>query len=725
MANSEHLAILKQGVEVWNQWRKDQPEVEPNLKGANLKNLNLESINFNRANLIGTNFTNTILINAHFKEAKLGLNSKLFLIVFLTILSIEIYFYHLGFLFTLTVYLITLLLCLLRNFTANNKPFLPNSENLVSQSERKLWQINKTNHHIDYKKFRSSTATAINNLFYVSLFSFIPLLSIAGWLEPSLRLFSDNGMLNTPYFFSALVVTFYLGFLGTIGFDINKLLRWLFFTIVHTSKFNNADLTDADFSFARITNADFNNAILTRTNLYNVKGIKQIRIDQNYIHILKPLILNLILYRKAKNLDLEGVDLSELNLSNTNFSHSNLAKVQLIGSNLKNCTLTGACIEDWNKNPETKLDNVTCDYVYLQKSKNNRYPKKGKLDPGEFTKIFGEIDNTVELVFRHGINWRAFAYTFNESNIQIYNTSGEELFLRKYKALGDGLIVLEVKIPYGVDKEKTRDDLIHKYEIQIAKLKGKVEAKDEMLAPLYERLLLPQAQINQTVNYYNKMFETEKRLILQIIADEFENSNSINDNKISKILNLDLHKVREILIQLKSSGYIKSIEKKQHQDPNAPKIALVLITEITPKGYLALKEEIPINDDRSHNSAITINNGNIGIGHMSGGEIKDNAIVAGIHNEADRKELNQLLQNIIGLLHKLEQTYNSDTTTGRMTIATKAIEHIEQDANLANRVFSALEKGGTAWLEAKLINPSASCLIAALKDWQKNKRSKN
>lgn len=167
MANPEHLAILRQGVEVWNQWREDQPEIEPNLKGANLKNLNLESINFNKANLIGTNFTNTILINAHFKEAKLGLSYELFLIVFSTILIIEIYFYHLSFLFILTVYLITLLLCLLRNFTANKKPFLPNSENLVSQSERKLWQINNINYHIDYKEFISNIATSINNLVYV------------------------------------------------------------------------------------------------------------------------------------------------------------------------------------------------------------------------------------------------------------------------------------------------------------------------------------------------------------------------------------------------------------------------------------------------------------------------------------------------------------------------------------------------------------------------------
>ena len=32
MANKEHLAILGQGIDVWNQWRKENAEVKPDLK---------------------------------------------------------------------------------------------------------------------------------------------------------------------------------------------------------------------------------------------------------------------------------------------------------------------------------------------------------------------------------------------------------------------------------------------------------------------------------------------------------------------------------------------------------------------------------------------------------------------------------------------------------------------------------------------------------------------
>ena len=41
MANPEHLAILKQGVEAWNKWRVKNPDMVPNLIQANLTWANL------------------------------------------------------------------------------------------------------------------------------------------------------------------------------------------------------------------------------------------------------------------------------------------------------------------------------------------------------------------------------------------------------------------------------------------------------------------------------------------------------------------------------------------------------------------------------------------------------------------------------------------------------------------------------------------------------------
>lgn len=45
MANSEHLAILAKGVDVWNAWRLEHPEIFPDLKDAELIDADLRQIN--------------------------------------------------------------------------------------------------------------------------------------------------------------------------------------------------------------------------------------------------------------------------------------------------------------------------------------------------------------------------------------------------------------------------------------------------------------------------------------------------------------------------------------------------------------------------------------------------------------------------------------------------------------------------------------------------------
>lgn len=37
MANKQHLALLEQGFEVWNQWRTEYEEIMPDLSGASLR----------------------------------------------------------------------------------------------------------------------------------------------------------------------------------------------------------------------------------------------------------------------------------------------------------------------------------------------------------------------------------------------------------------------------------------------------------------------------------------------------------------------------------------------------------------------------------------------------------------------------------------------------------------------------------------------------------------
>ena len=71
MANQEQLEILKQGVEVWNKWRKENPEAEIDFSKANFPEANLIDINFRNVNLIDANLRNANLASANLRDANL------------------------------------------------------------------------------------------------------------------------------------------------------------------------------------------------------------------------------------------------------------------------------------------------------------------------------------------------------------------------------------------------------------------------------------------------------------------------------------------------------------------------------------------------------------------------------------------------------------------------------------------------------------------------------
>lgn len=71
MANPEHLRILRQGVEVWNRWRQENPSIRPNLFDARLPEVDLCRANLSEANLIQIQLPGAKLTNAHFLGAVL------------------------------------------------------------------------------------------------------------------------------------------------------------------------------------------------------------------------------------------------------------------------------------------------------------------------------------------------------------------------------------------------------------------------------------------------------------------------------------------------------------------------------------------------------------------------------------------------------------------------------------------------------------------------------
>ncbi len=71
MANPEHLAILKQGVEVWGRWREENPNIRPNLGETNLDGLFLEKANLSKTNLEKAQLNRAYLLEADFYQSNL------------------------------------------------------------------------------------------------------------------------------------------------------------------------------------------------------------------------------------------------------------------------------------------------------------------------------------------------------------------------------------------------------------------------------------------------------------------------------------------------------------------------------------------------------------------------------------------------------------------------------------------------------------------------------
>lgn len=71
MANQEHIAILDDDVEAWNQWRRENPHVKPDLGGAMFWEASLHGANLAGASLQGAYLGESDLTDADFRWADL------------------------------------------------------------------------------------------------------------------------------------------------------------------------------------------------------------------------------------------------------------------------------------------------------------------------------------------------------------------------------------------------------------------------------------------------------------------------------------------------------------------------------------------------------------------------------------------------------------------------------------------------------------------------------
>ena len=64
MADDTHLAVLKQGVDTWNEWRTAHGDTRPDLSNTSLRGLDLAEADLSGSDLRGTDLRGTVLSGA-------------------------------------------------------------------------------------------------------------------------------------------------------------------------------------------------------------------------------------------------------------------------------------------------------------------------------------------------------------------------------------------------------------------------------------------------------------------------------------------------------------------------------------------------------------------------------------------------------------------------------------------------------------------------------------
>ncbi|MBE9068719.1 pentapeptide repeat-containing protein [Leptolyngbya cf. ectocarpi LEGE 11479] len=236
------------------------------------------------------------------------------------------------------------------------------------------------------------------------------------------------------------------------------------------------DLTKTDLNGSDLSGFNFCRVDLSAANMQHVKLIWATLSKAN---------LNGV---NLKSSDLYRASLTDANLQRADLSRANLSRTHALGTNFQGAILTGACLEDWNINSSTNLDEVVCDYIYLKDERQERRPREGYFKPGEFTALFQQLLDTIDLIFQDGIDWQALFQSFQDLRSQY---ADQDLSIQAIEKKRGGAIVVRVEVAEGADKAAIESSAKELYEIKLTLLeqryRAELKAKDGQIVAYQEQ----------------------------------------------------------------------------------------------------------------------------------------------------------------------------------------------------------------------------------------------
>ncbi len=523
-----------------------------NLRGANFKGQNLSGADFSYCQLQSANFSQANLKDAKFIGAKAGLQLKNILLQGFLLCSLaafpQYFLFQVFKLDTLpqdteshTIYLILIVLTLVINGFFSLMTSLSEKISTVLGAYIFCGMIATTLALIEIRLINLEIYVVLAAMtLFITVISAIctgvflmicekwviyifPItFAIIGFIEGYTR--SNENELSIIIGSIISVVGWISGiYISRRGLQENERHQWvrpiiLFISVlIGATNFKNATLTDADFTGATLKNSNFNQAILTRSCFKNTVKLNLARPGNTLLE--NPTVRDLLINPSSgqeKNLtranlrganlkkanlqgaNLKYADVSEATFEYANLSHANLTEVNAVYTNFNHAYLTGACIENWNIDATTILDNIDCQYVYLLNNEKERQPSSGEFKEGEFTKLFEEVFDTVNLIFENGIDWKAFIETMKTVQVENEDTLLE---VSSIDNKGDGVFVVKVKVPPDANKEKIHQEFNEVYQLKLeaveAKYKAQLEAKETEIT-IYRQQSIDMMEIVKT-----------------------------------------------------------------------------------------------------------------------------------------------------------------------------------------------------------------------------------
>jgi uncharacterized protein YjbI with pentapeptide repeats len=252
--------------------------------------------------------------------------------------------------------------------------------------------------------------------------------------------------------------------------------------------FVDANLSNANLEYACLTNTNFSRSKLICTNFYGARQLNSAKVNRTIL--MNPLVRELLVNHQGSNCnysgcdlhgaylvgsdlinaDFTGTNLSESNLKNARLDRANLTRIFAVGANLQGANLTGACIADWSIDRTTELDDIICEYVYLKSPGEDRNPASGIFSAGDFTQLFQQIWNTIDLIFHEGIDWASFGTAWQQ--IQIEN-DGIPLAIHSIERKGEGTILVKVEVPQDFDKARLHESFDRSYQLLLSSIEDR------------------------------------------------------------------------------------------------------------------------------------------------------------------------------------------------------------------------------------------------------------